>query len=595
MKLLLLLFAILQSVPVPQQGQSANPGIRGSIQGIVKAPNAAEGVPDAQITLTPVGPGPGVPQNSVTKTSDAGGRFSFTDLPEGRYTVRAQREGYFPPTVNGVTPPPQSGAIATATITKDAPNPQVTVPLVPGGIISGYIRDTQGKPASGVPVTVLRAAYQDGRRTLTAVSTSANINPLGAEHSTNDRGEYRIFWVPPGEYFVRTDVANNIVAFQQPKSSTVPLLTYYPGTTDASRAVPVTVMPGQEVPAIDFPIESAPAFSISGKVSVLVSGGLALPTGQSFRSVSSFFVVPQNASPGDRFPLTTNSKLIAGGNSASQTDFEFELHGIAPGSYYVYPLFLSGQPGNANPGGGYYATRMAVDVFDKDVTGITGVIQRNPDLKFHVSLQGNPPPNPRQQQNQTAIRVQLRSQEALPPLVSGALSTMQQAQPDGSITFPNLFPSKYKIAIPQVPGGYYIADIRQGSATLYNDGILTVTGEEPAVVELTLKAGGASVQGVVRDKEGKPVTGSVVLIPSPPRRQNSLLYKRVTANPDTGQFTLNGVAPGEYRLFAWQKAPAGAEENEEFLAKYQNRGQSVTVTGDGAITSLSLDLLVDAQ
>jgi 5-hydroxyisourate hydrolase-like protein (transthyretin family) len=591
MTLLLLLTTILQLAPSAQQA----PSVRGSIQGIVKAPNAPDGVADAQITLTGVGPGAGGPQNSLTKTTDAGGRFSFADLPEGRYTIRAQREGYFPVAVNGVTPPPLAGAIATAVITKDAPNPQVTVPLVPGGIISGYIRDTQGKPASGVPVTVLRAAYQDGRRTLTAVSTSANINPLGAEHSTNDRGEYRIFWVPPGEYFVRTDVANNIVAFQQPKSSTVPLLTYYPGTTDASRAVPVTVLPGQELPAIDFPIESAPAFSISGKVSVLVSGGLALPTGQNFRAVSSFFVVPQNATPGDRFPLTTNSKLVVGANAASQTDFEFELRGIAPGAYYVYPLFLSGQPGNANSGGGYYATRIAVDVFDKDVTGVTGVIQRNPDLKFHVTMQGNPPPNPRQTQPQAAIRVQLRSQEALPPLVAGALSTMQQAQSDGLITFPNLFPSKYKIVVPQVPGGYYIADIRQGSASLYNDALLSVTGEESAVVELTLKAGGGSVQGAVRDKEGKPATASVVLVPSPPRRQNSLLYKRAIANPDTGQFALNGVAPGEYRLFAWQKAPAGAEENEEFLAKYQNRGQTVTVMGDGPISGLALDVLTDPQ
>jgi hypothetical protein len=210
-------------------------------------------------------------------------------------------------------------------------------------------------------------------------------------------------------------------------------------------------------------------------------------------------------------------------------------------------------------------------------------------------MQGNPPPNPRQTQPQAAIRVQLRSQEALPPLVAGALSTMQQAQSDGLITFPNLFPSKYKIVVPQVPGGYYIADIRQGSASLYNDALLSVTGEESAVVELTLKAGGGSVQGAVRDKEGKPATASVVLVPSPPRRQNSLLYKRAIANPDTGQFALNGVAPGEYRLFAWQKAPAGAEENEEFLAKYQNRGQTVTVMGDGPISGLALDVLTDPQ
>jgi hypothetical protein len=589
MRLLLLLMAILQSAPAQQQ---AGPGVRGSIQGVVKSPNAPDGIPDAQITLTGGGPGAGGPQNESSKTTDAGGRFSFTDLAEGRYTLRVQKEGYFPAPVNGIQPSPLAGAISTTVITKDMPNPQVTVRLLPGGIISGFIRDIQGRPASGVPVTVLRAGYQDGRRTLTAVSTSANINPLGAEHSTNDRGEYRIFWLPPGEYFVRTDTAN-VIAVRPAVSSAVPLLTYYPGTPDASRAIPVTVQPGQEVSAIDFPIESAPAFTISGKVSVLVQGGLTLPTGQTFRSISSFFVVPQNATPGDRFPLTTNAKFSAGATAATQTDFDFELRGIAPGSYYVYPLFMSSQAGPANPAGAYFATRISVDVYDKDVTGLTGVIQRNPDVKFHVTLQGNPPNG--RPQPQTLPRVQLRSLEALPPLVGGALAALQQAQPDGSITFPNLFPSKYKIVLPQMPAGYYLADIRQGTASLYNDALLTVTAEESPVVEITLKAGGGSIQGIVRDKQGQPSTASVVLIPSPPRRQNSILYRRVIANADTGQFTLNGVAPGEYRLFAWQKPPAGAEENEEFLSKYQNRGQAATVTADGTVSTVSLEILTDQQ
>src|SRR5204862_6784262 len=56
---------------------------------------------------------------------------------------------------------------------------------------------------------------------------------------------YRIFWLPPGEYYVRTDVQNS--APGRLTSTTVPQLTYYPGTTDVSRAVRVKLQPGEEV------------------------------------------------------------------------------------------------------------------------------------------------------------------------------------------------------------------------------------------------------------------------------------------------------------------------------------------------------------
>jgi hypothetical protein len=595
MRLLLILTAILQLPAATQQTQQATPTIHGSIQGIVKAPNAPDGIPDAQISLTGTGPAAGGAANQLNKTTDAGGHFSFTDLPEGRYTLRAQKEGFFPLTVNGVTPPPLVGAIATATVTKDAPNAQVTIPLVPGGIISGFIRDQQGKGAAGIAVTILRAGYQDGRRTLNPVQTGTGFNPLQAEHATNDRGEYRIFWVPPGEYFVRTDISLITMRIGTAAPSTVPLLTFYPGTPDASRAIPVTVQPGQEVAAIDFPIEYAPAFKVSGKVIVAVPGGMTLPNGQVIRTLATFNVVRQDADPGERLPLTTNSKPSLGNGAEGQSDFEFELQGISPGAYYVYPLFANQQVGGATPAGTFYATRIPIQVFDKDVTGLTGVIHPNPDVKFHVTMQGTPPNPPNGRQPQTAMRVQLRTQEALPTLVTTGLATAQQMQPDGSITFPNVFPSRYKILLPQTPFGYYVADIRQGSSSIYNDAILTVTGEDSPQVEITFKAGGSSVQGIVHDKQGKPATASVTLIPSPPRRQNSLLYKRVTANADTGQFTLNGIAPGEYRLFAFQTPTAGAEENEEFLAKYQNRGRPVSITTDGTQTGIDLDLLSSPQ
>ena len=55
--------------------------------------------------------------------------------------------------------------------------------------ISGRVYGASGEPLGNVDVSALKPSYQDGRRILTAVQTMR----------TDDRGEYRLFWLPPGK------------------------------------------------------------------------------------------------------------------------------------------------------------------------------------------------------------------------------------------------------------------------------------------------------------------------------------------------------------------------------------------------------------
>src|SRR5262249_57192326 len=91
-------------------------------------------------------------------------------------------------------------------------------------------------------------------------------------------------------------------------------------------------------------------------------------------------------------------------------EFEFELRGIAPGAYYVFPLFADSQTANGTPAATYYTTRIPVEVVDRDVTGLQGDIHRYPDVTTRVTLKGNPPVG---SQIPIPPRVQLRAQEAL--------------------------------------------------------------------------------------------------------------------------------------------------------------------------------------
>jgi len=103
------------------------------------------------------------------------------------------------------------------------------------------------------------------------------------------------------------------------------------------------------------------------------------------------------------------------------------------------------------------------------------------------------------------------------------------------------------------------------------------------VIDVMISSGAKSIRGVVRDAAGKPVaSATVVLVPPMARRQNTALYK-MTRTRLSGEFTLSNVAPGDYKLFAWEGIPNSAYLNGAFMEKYEARGQAIML-GSGEST-----------
>ncbi|HLQ79099.1 MAG TPA: hypothetical protein VK210_17200, partial [Terriglobia bacterium] len=75
------------------------------------------------------------------------------------------------------------------------------------------------------------------------------------------------------------------------------------------------------------------------------------------------------------------------------------------------------------------------------------------------------------------------------------------------------------------------------------------------------------------------------------RRQNAALYK-FGITDDMGRFTLRGVAPGDYKLFAWESIPITAWQNADYIAKYEPRGRPLRVES-GTRSSVALSLIPD--
>src|SRR5688572_14151986 len=97
---------------------------------------------------------------------------------------------FFGPFADGAAPPSAFTLVNVDPLHKVVP---ATLKLTPGGTIQGLIRDANGQPAFNVSVTALRLTYRDGRRTLQPAKVS----------QSDDRGQYRVWGLPPGDYYVR--------------------------------------------------------------------------------------------------------------------------------------------------------------------------------------------------------------------------------------------------------------------------------------------------------------------------------------------------------------------------------------------------------
>ena len=81
----------------------------------------------------------------------------------------------------------------------------------------------------------------------------------------------------------------------------------------------------------------------------------------------------------------------------------------------------------------------------------------------------------------------------------------------------------------------------------------------------------------------------MVLIPDSPRRQRFDLY-RAAGSDASGRVHLDSIAPGDYRLFAWDDVPADAWQDPDFIRQYEDRGKPVRIS-KGAKENVEIKLV----
>jgi len=483
--------------------------------------------------------GPGV-SNQASVLTDRTGHFVFPNLPRGRYAVWVQRFNYFGPLRNGVPT-----ATNSVTLVLDPARPPAPIDLVmtQGMAISGRVLDGRGQPATGMPVTAYRSTIVEGKLLWSPVLFSRAID---------DRGEYRISPLPPGDYYVGVTPPLNapILPGQNPS-----VRTFFPGVTEPSEATKL-VLRSSDSPGIDFTLRTAP--SIFFKISGVALNPVAVPgpDGAIDRSFNQFVLVPAEANLVD-----SASPQTFGNFTSNRTTGDFELRNVRPGIYDLYPLTNSS---------GFFAGRTLVDVRNSDAPGVRVVV--NPV----VTLEGRVVSSPSSQKPAKLDTIRILTKQLNAPPVRGSAPSPLLVNENGQFTISGPAGVMTMIQVSGLPENIFVSDIRIGSTSVYDTGFELSSSSDPLQVVIDIATAG-TVNISVRTPEGRPAPrATVALVPPEDRRQNPMRYK-VGTTDNEGRVTLRGVPPGSYTALAWESIPETAWLSKEFLAKYQAQGTAINV------------------
>jgi hypothetical protein len=573
-----LLSLFLAQNPLPGTQQSQIP--TASIEGTVLRADSAEPVARAQVLLTKtvLQPSPGTaPGTPVTPPppippiiTDASGKFSFKDLEAGTYRLAVTKNGFVRSEYGART---TGTAGAPITLPAGQSMKDISFRLVATAAISGRVRTSTGEPGAALNIQLMRTAYNvQGQRTFQAVSGGR----------TDDRGDYRLFWVTPGRYFVAVGGNTSTIMSADggqimflasglvDQSSTNVATVFYPGSTDPLRATTIEVGPGGELPNIDIVLPQQQVYRVRGRV---VDSSTGLPP-----RTASITLVPRDTSFSG---LSTNIPPNYNGTTGT-----FDMRNVPPGSYWLRAQAVESTATaviTPNAVGrtvsealsmattARTATQRALEVTG-DVEGL--LLELGAGISIPGSLRVEGPPLPAT----PGPRVSLRS-----TTVNSLAPPLLPINADGTFTLTNIMPGEYRATVLGMPVDYFVKEARIEQTDVLNDPWV-ITGPVRGSLNVVVSSGAGQIEGTVTDSRLQGVSAlTTVLIPDQQRDRTDLFRTAVT--DQSGKFTLRGIAPGAYKIFAWETLEPNAHFDPQILRQYEDQGKAVRVVEGGKITT----------
>jgi hypothetical protein len=152
-----------------------------------------------------------------------------------------------------------------------------------------------------------------------------------------------------------------------------------------------------------------------------------------------------------------------------------------------------------------------------------------------------------------------------------------QVKNDQTFKLMNVSPDPYDVTVFGLPENFYLKSIHLGQQDVTTTGVDFTPGVSGEKITIVVNPHGGQIDGAVQNAKGDPAVGATVtLIPDTEHRSISWLYK--TTNSDqNGRFTIKGVRPGEYKVYAWEDIESGAQQDPDFVKPHESAGEAVSV------------------
>ncbi len=529
------------AVAAAQQVSSAKPIGNRTISGVVISGTNGQPLEGADVTLR-------APSNldSITDTTtDAQGRFSFANLPDGRFQLSATRRGYVQTAFE------QHGRLSTAIVTGDNLDTTGIVLTLPAmASIFGTITEDSGDPVPRAQLHLFRQSPMDPEVKQRAGNTAAD-----------EMGNFEFPHLAPGTYFLcatgmpwyRPMMQQRPAADDSKPRSPLDVaypLNCYPDSSDPAGAEPVSVNAGDRIQT-NLTMHPVPAMRVVVQVPRPEQGkGFIMPMLRQSIFGTSDFIQNGVAFVGNARTTPASGDSSGGGNTMTAV-----ISGIAPGQYAFQMRSVGESLEGPNAAPARFGT---IEVSTSDASIDPSSLASLPAVSGKLLVAGG---------------------ANLPTAATIVLSTrgadqvgFSRIQPNGSFSMPNIPPGEYEVALRNSPG-MEITQLRINGASV--GGTTLTVGSASINLSVVASPTAGPLMGSV-ERSGKPSSGIFVLLVPADLHAPRAAWRANQSDSD-GSFVFDRVIPGEYTVIAIEQGWNIDWRRRDVIAPYLARGEPFTM------------------
>jgi hypothetical protein len=483
--------------------------------------------------------------------ADDAGRVVASVKP-GTLTIKARHSNYLTAEY-GQQSWNKPGAPLQITTTES----RVVIRMTSSSTIHGTVVDQKGSRLSGIKIELLSPRYGEGERFFHEVQNT----------TTDDRGEFRFWGLQPDSYVLwlhtdyrlpRVEVSPGLMGLAPgnyiPPSLALPA--YYPGgTRNPEESSLIDIGPGTAFEAGNLRVDVVTPVHVRGQVIDAVTGKPAskgrvtvLGTPLKWYQLEGATLDPSPRS----MPLSENGT--------------FDFYGLPPGTHR---LTVRARDDERQPEA---RGVIIVTVDSTDIEGLQIAVKNEESLKIEGRLVVEGQQRDDQHIKFEQVQVSLQGDYTK--------STYMRVRADGTFTMTGIGAEAYKLLVSNLPASWYVKRAELGTQNFLSPAI-RVDGSPDQPLLITLSPNAAALQFIVRDDTRNAVHGArVVLLPA----AASAVPVLQSFTDQSGSGRIEGIPPGEYKVFAFDDSKDGQWTFPPFISRYDSRASRIRITEGGVVT-----------